>query len=132
MAGCARRLVRGSVGPDNFSCLAPPYAVAAQPDLLPTAAGNSFTTKAGVEMLTCYEGSRTYGCHSDPLGEPFFWAMCIGTLLWHGGGFFILAIALRVLPALYAVTIYEVRCYPSVNHLLSDVPTQGPPPRRVH
>ena len=72
-------------------------------------AGNSFTTKAGVAMLTCYDGARTIGCHTDPMGEPFFWGMGAGTLLWHGGGFFLLALALRELPALYAVTIYEVR-----------------------
>ena len=69
--------------------------------------GNSFTTKAGVAMLTCYDGARTIGCHTDPMGEPFFWGMGAGTLLWHGGGFALLALALRELPALYAVTIYE-------------------------
>ena len=69
--------------------------------------GNSFTTKAGVAMLTCYDGARSIGCHTDPMGEPFFWGMGAGTLLWHGGGFALLALALRKLPALYAVTIYE-------------------------
>ena len=60
-------------------------------------------------MLTCYDGARNIGCHTDPVKEPFFWGMGVGTLLWHGGGFFLLALALRELPALYAVTIYEVR-----------------------
>ena len=69
--------------------------------------GNSFTTKAGVAMLTCYDGARTMGCHTDPVGTPFFWGMGFGTLLWHGGGFVLLALALRELPALYAVTLYE-------------------------
>ena len=68
-------------------------------------------------MLTCYDGARNIGCHTDPVKEPFFWGMGVGTLLWHGGGFFLLALALRKLPALYAVTIYEVRgaCWTSTH-----------------
>ena len=51
-------------------------------------------------MLTCYDGADKIGCHTDPIREPFFWAMGVGTVLWHGGGFFLLALALRELPAL--------------------------------
>ena len=76
-------------------------------------------------MLTCYEGSRQYGCHTNPIGEPFFWAMGIGTLLWHGGGFLILAISLRELPALYAVTIYEV-CGRSRECMLHSANSRSP------
>ena len=69
-------------------------------------AGNTFTTKAVVEMVECVSESSAH-CESNPFLTVWPYVFICGTLVFSGGSLLILAIALRGSEALASITIFE-------------------------
>lgn len=68
-------------------------------------AGNSFTTKAAVELMEC--GAIDPGCPGSPLTSPLFYAFAGASLTTASLSLFVLAVSLRGHPALYMITVYQ-------------------------
>lgn len=68
-------------------------------------AGNSFTTKAAVELGTC--GPADAGCPPTLLASPAFLLLAAGSLCTATLSLFMLAVGLRSFEALYMITVYE-------------------------
>lgn len=70
-------------------------------------AGNTFTTKATVELLQCVFTSASASCADNPFATPWPYLMLLGTLVSSGGSLLILAFALQDSEALMAITVFE-------------------------
>jgi len=70
-------------------------------------AGNTFTTKASVELLDCVLQNKEVGCDENPFLTMWPYLLLCGTLLFSGGSLLILALALRDSEALMAITVFE-------------------------
>ena len=70
-------------------------------------AGNTFTTKAVMEILECVASDDVAGCESNPFYTPWPYALGGFSLVFSGGSLAILAVALRFSEALMAITVFE-------------------------
>ena len=70
-----------------------------------TLAGNSFSTKAAVELAEC--GALDPGCPADPFTSPQFYLFGGISLLTAVLSLYVLALSLRGFEALYMITVYQ-------------------------
>uniref|UniRef100_A0A7S2IND5 Magnesium transporter n=1 Tax=Haptolina brevifila TaxID=156173 RepID=A0A7S2IND5_9EUKA len=68
-------------------------------------AGNSFTTKAAVELTEC--GALDPGCTGSPFTSPLFYLFAGASLFNATISLYILAITLREFEALFMITVYQ-------------------------
>eukprot|EP00967_Tisochrysis_lutea_P024690 scaffold28393_cov31-Tisochrysis_lutea.AAC.1 len=68
-------------------------------------AGNTFTTKAAVEMLDCI--AETTPCSQSAFTTSWFYVLCLCSLLSSGGSLLLLGYAERSTEALPAITVFE-------------------------
>ena len=93
-------------------------------------AGNTFTTKATVELLQCVYLSASASCAENPFATPWSAPLLLGTLVSSGGALLVLAFALQDSEALVAISVFEV---PPRHPLLppptppSPIPDHPPP-----
>ena len=71
-------------------------------------AGNSFTTKAAVELTEC-SVTTAVGCNgiTSPLQSPLFFAFAVASLLTASSSLYLLALSLRKFEALYMITVFQ-------------------------
>lgn len=70
-------------------------------------AGNTFTTKAAVEMMECAAPSAPAPCQDSPFSSPCLYLLWLCSLCSSGGALVLLAYAERATEALPAVTVFE-------------------------
>jgi hypothetical protein len=70
-------------------------------------AGNTFTTKACVEMLECVAEHEDVGCDQNPFYTPWPYLLFCCTLFFSGGSLLILGYAELTCEALMAITVFE-------------------------
>ena len=68
-------------------------------------AGNSFTTKAAVELFAC--GELDPGCPGSPFSDPTFFVLAGCSLTTAVLSLYLLAVSLRGHEALYMITVYQ-------------------------
>ena len=70
-------------------------------------AGNTFTTKACMEMLECVATHEAVGCDDNPFHTPWPYLLACCTLFSSGGSLLILGYAELTCEALMAITVFE-------------------------
>merc|ERR1712194_193857 len=70
-------------------------------------AGNTFTTKACVEMLECVVTHEAVGCDDNPFYSVWPYLLLCCSLVFSGGSLLILGYAELTCEALMAITVFE-------------------------